>query len=151
VNSDNLAIIKGNLVQDPELQETQGGNSTFLTLKLAVKRYQIGADGKRDWNACYFLQVRAWAKIAERVFKEAHKGDAIIVIGETTTIPRTHADGKKYNEQIITANEISIFKSKHNNGEGVPYSSGDSGLTYSGIEKDDYTIPDTASLPFDIE
>ncbi len=81
----NKVILVGHLVADPEVRETQKGD-TVATFRVATDRYS--GKEKREEEAedpnkvsADFHQVVAWDRLAEVVRDHLHKGQAVYVEG----------------------------------------------------------------------
>lgn len=73
----NIIAIKGRLVRDPEIRQTQSGVSV-TNITVAVDRsYSAGGEKQTDFFDCVF-----WRQGAEFVSKYLKKGKEIIVTGE---------------------------------------------------------------------
>lgn len=73
----NIIAIKGRLVRDPEIRQTQSGVSV-TNITVAVDRpYSAGGEKQTDFFDCVF-----WRQGAEFVSKYFKKGKEIIVTGE---------------------------------------------------------------------
>lgn len=73
----NIIAIKGRLVRDPEIRQTQSGISV-TNITVAVDRsYSAGGEKQTDFFDCVF-----WRQGAEFVSKYFKKGKEIIVTGE---------------------------------------------------------------------
>ena len=73
----NIIAIKGHLVRDPEIRQTQSGVSV-TNITVAVDRsYSAGGEKQTDFFDCVF-----WRQGAEFVSKYFKKGKEIIVTGE---------------------------------------------------------------------
>ena len=73
----NIIAIKGHLVRDPEIRQTQSGVSV-TNITVAVDRsYSAGGEKQTDFFDCVF-----WRQGAEFVSKYFEKGKEIIVTGE---------------------------------------------------------------------
>ena len=73
----NIIAIKGRLVRDPEIRQTQSGVSV-TNITVAVDRsYSAGGEKQTDFFDCVF-----WRQGAEFISKYFKKGKEIIVTGE---------------------------------------------------------------------
>ncbi len=73
----NLIVIKGRLVRDPELKNTQSGKSVCNATVAVDRAYSKNGEKEADFFDCVF-----WEKAAEFVSKYFHKGQEILVQGE---------------------------------------------------------------------
>lgn len=78
----NKVILVGHLVADPEVRETQKGDSV-ATFRIATDRYSGAKDQDQDPNrvTADFHNVVAWDKLAEVVRDHLKKGMAVYVEG----------------------------------------------------------------------
>ena len=84
----NIIAIKGRLVRDPEIRQTQSGVSV-TNITVAVDRsYSAGGEKQTDFFDCVF-----WRQGAEFVSKYFSKGKEIIVQGEMQSRKWTDKDG----------------------------------------------------------
>ena len=84
----NIIAIKGLLVRDPEIRQTQSGVSV-TNITVAVDRsYSAGGEKQTDFFDCVF-----WRQGAEFVSKYFKKGKEIIVTGEMQSQKWQDKDG----------------------------------------------------------
>ena len=84
----NIIAIKGRLVRDPEIRQTQSGVSV-TNITVAVDRsYSAGGEKQTDFFDCVF-----WRQGAECVNKYFSKGKEIIVHGEMQSRKWQDKDG----------------------------------------------------------
>ena len=84
----NIIAIKGRLVRDPEIRQTQSGVSV-TNITVAVDRsYSAGGEKQTDSFDCVF-----WLQGAEFVRKNKKKGKEIIVTGEMQSRKWQDKDG----------------------------------------------------------
>ena len=84
----NIIAIKGRLVRDPEIRQTQSGVS-ITNITVAVDRsYSAGGEKQTDFFDCVF-----WRQGAEFVSKYFKKGKEIIVTGEMQSRKWQDKDG----------------------------------------------------------
>ena len=84
----NIIAIKGRLVRDPEIRQTQSGVSV-TNITVAVDRsYSAGGEKQTDFFDCVF-----WRQGAEFVSKYFRKGKEIIVTGEMQSRKWQDKDG----------------------------------------------------------
>jgi len=100
----NLAILSGNIGQDPETRRTQGGTSV-TTFTLATSRNWKDEAGERkqqtEWH-----RITVFGKNGENVAKYCKKGSKVSVQGRIHYSEYTDCDGnKKYTTEII-ADEV---------------------------------------------
>ena len=84
----NIIAIKGRLVRDPEIRQTQSGVSV-TNITVAVDRsYSAGGEKQTDFFDCVF-----WRQGAEFVSKYFKKGKEIIVTGDMQSRKWQDKDG----------------------------------------------------------
>ena len=92
----NIIAIKGRLVRDPEIRQTQSGVSV-TNITVAVDRsYSAGGEKQTDFFDCVF-----WRQGAEFVSKYFKKGKEIIVTGEMQSRKWQDKDGNNRNSWEI--------------------------------------------------
>ena len=100
----NKAILIGNLTADPELKQTQGGESV-CSFTIAVNRKMAKN------NECDFFTIVAWRKNAEFVCQWFKKGNPILVCGQLQVRSWTdNQNNKRYATEVI-ADEVSFVAS----------------------------------------
>lgn len=104
----NKIILIGNVVRDPELQQTSGGKN-LCRFTLAVTR-PFNRD-TTDFFAC-----TAWEKKAELIGKYVQKGNKLGIIGRLE-INETEKDGVKTRHHNIIVEEIEFLKPKSEQSE----------------------------------
>jgi single-strand DNA-binding protein len=105
----NLAILSGNIGQDPETRHTQGGTSV-TSFTLATSRNWKDEAGERkqqtEWH-----RITVFGKNGENVAKYCKKGSKVSVQGRIHYSEYTDRDGnKKYATEII-ADEVYFLDS----------------------------------------
>ena len=129
----NIIAIKGRLVRDPEIRQTQSGVSV-TNITVAVDRsYSAGGEKQTDFFDCVF-----WRQGAEFVSKYFKKGKEIIVTGEMQSrkwqdkdgnnrisweIQNAHAEfcgGKGENTQQEKQN-VSDYSAVDDSSEDIPF------------------------------
>ena len=78
-----LTII-GNVGQDPELRQTQGG-VPVCNFSVAVNRTWTDAEGEQQEKVTWF-RIAAWRKQAEACHKYLKKGDRVLVVSEIVDV-----------------------------------------------------------------
>ena len=99
----NKIILIGNVVRDPELQQTSGGKN-LCRLTLAVTR-PFNRD-TTDFFAC-----SAWEQKAEVIAKYVRKGNKLCVVGRLE-INETEKDGVKTRHHNIIVEEFEFLTPK---------------------------------------
>ena len=107
MRSVNKVILIGNLTRDPELKETQGGQSV-TTFGIATNREWMTSEGERKESA-EFHEVAAWARLAEICAQYLHKGSKIYIEGRLQTRSWDDQTGnKRYMTEIVADNMIML-------------------------------------------
>ncbi len=112
----NKVILMGNLVEDPELKQTNSGVSV-CQFRIAVQRRQFrSADGAQNTQpTADFFTIVAWRQQADFVVKYFRKGRPILVTGRLQTRTWTDTQGnKRYNTDIV-ADELDFTESRSSN------------------------------------
>lgn len=129
----NNATLLGRLTKQPELKQTQSGQS-FCTFTLAIDRKYKNQDGTRETD---FIPCVAWRHTAEFIAKYFHKGERILVEGEIR--PRSWEDDagqRRYMTEVIV-DQAYFADGKRDN--------------YSAAYDDETDLaPSDTDLPFDI-
>lgn len=108
----NVSIIMGRLTANPELRQTQSGNSV-TSFTVAVERSFVKQGEKRQTD---FIDVVAWGKTAEFVALYFQKGSMIAVQGTLQVRSYTDKNDNKRKAVEIIANEVSFCGSKESQG-----------------------------------
>lgn len=136
----NTVTISGNLTRDPELRSTPSG-TPVCQFGVAVNERVKQGDTWEDRPS--FIDVTAWASLAEQVAKQASKGSLICVMGQLRQ-DRWEKDGDKRSKTYVVARAFVVPKGDSN---GQPSTGGevpadtDFGSSRPGI--DDSEIPFT--------
>lgn len=99
----NKVIIMGNISNEVELKQTQGGTSV-CSFNVAVNRFSKEPDAKK----VDFFTVVAWQGKAEFVSRYFKKGQAIVVVGRLENREWSDKQGNKRISTEIIAEEISF-------------------------------------------
>jgi single-strand DNA-binding protein len=108
----NKVIIMGNISNEVELKQTQGGTSV-CSFNIAVNRNF----GRLDEKKVDFFTVVAWGPKAEFVSRYFKKGQAIVVCGRLENREWQDKNGNKRISTEIIAEEISFAGGKENSTE----------------------------------
>ncbi len=96
---DNTITIAGNLTREPELRFTTGGRATCSFSVAVSRRYQVNNEWKEETS---FLNVVAWAQLAENVAASLTKGARVIVSGRMEQRSYEDKDNvKKYIYEVV--------------------------------------------------
>lgn len=103
----NKVIIAGRLTADPELKQTQSGN-TVTSFSVAVNR-KFAKEGETKAD---FFNIVAWRTTAEFICRHFAKGRAIIVCGRLENRSWTDDQNVKHMVTEIVAEEVDFADSK---------------------------------------
>lgn len=137
----NKVIIMGNISNEVELKQTQGGTSV-CSFNVAVSRYSKDPrEAKTD-----FFAVVAWQQKAEFVSRYFKKGQAILVCGRLENREWSDKNGNKRISTEIIAEEISFAGNKESSTEAKnePYMPS----AYTSNSQNFEEIPGNEQLPF---
>lgn len=95
----NTITISGNLVQKPEIKQTQNGY-TIANFSIANTYYQA-----KEKRTCFF-NVQCWNALAEFVHKWLDKGAPVFISGALRINNYVDKDGNQRNFYYIEAREI---------------------------------------------
>ncbi len=105
----NQVIIMGNLTRDPELRQTPNGQSV-CSFSLALNRSYKDSSG--EWQeATDYIDVVAWATLAERVAQYLSKGRRALVQGRLQS-RSWEQDGQKRSKVEVLANDVTFLDSR---------------------------------------
>lgn len=107
----NKIILKGRMVSDPELRQTQS-NISHVRFKVAVDKYT----GKDNEKAADFIDCDAWRNTAEFIAKYFSKGQEILIEGALHNNNYEKSDGTKVYSYVTTAERAEFCGSKSSNG-----------------------------------
>lgn len=107
MNNINQLILEGNLVRDPEHNETQMGSSV-CNFSLAVNRTFRDSKGEKVDEVSFF-DVETWGDLAEKLKKEnVKKGRGVRVVGRLKQERWKDADGKSHSKIFVVAEHIEL-------------------------------------------
>lgn len=101
----NKVILIGNLTADPELRQTQSGESV-CSFSIAVNR-RFAKNGE-----CDFINIVAWRQTAEFVTRFFKKGQPILVCGQLQTRSWNDTHGNKRYATEVIADECTFVQNK---------------------------------------
>lgn len=105
----NKVILIGNLTRDPEMRQTQNGQS-IVTFGLATNRDWMTKDNRKMTSTEYHELV-AWARLGEICKQYLKKGKLIYVEGYLKTRSKVLPDGtKKFRTEIVVQDMIILEK-----------------------------------------
>lgn len=115
----NNVILKGRLVADPELRQTQS-NISVVSFKIAVDKYVRDGEKQAD-----FIECNAWRGTAEFISKYFTKGQEILIRGAIHNKEWTDKNNVKHYTYEVTADNAEFCGSKasgqtQQSGNGVP-------------------------------
>lgn len=148
----------GNLTRDPELRQTPNGQNV-VSFSLALNRSY--KDGSGEWQeATDYIDVVAWAALAERVSQYLSKGRRCLVVGRMQS-RSWEQDGQKRSKVEVLANDVTFLDGRGGEGGG---DEGGSGSSYSQsapasdkpkpskpAKKDDVVIEDISDEPINLD
>jgi len=112
----NKAMIIGNLTRDPELRNTNSGQSV-VSFSVATNLVWTDQSGQQQKKA-EFHNVTAWRKLADICAQYLTKGSKVYIEGRLQTTDWTGQDGvKRYRTEIVAENMIML---DNKGGSGAP-------------------------------
>ena len=108
----NNVVLKGRLVADPILKQTQS-NISVTSFKIAVDKY-TGKDGEKQAD---FIECNAWRGTAEFISKYFTKGQEILIRGSLHNKVWQDKDGGKHYTYEVTAENAEFCGSKAGNAQ----------------------------------
>lgn len=153
----NQVILMGNLTRDPELRQTPNGQSV-VSFSLALNRAYKDQAG--DWQeATDYIDVVAWAGLAERVAQYLTKGRRCLVVGRMQS-RSWEQDGQKRSKVEVLASDVTFLDSRGGGDEGgqssgggysAPAASNDKPAPSKEVKKDDVVIEDISDEPINLD
>lgn len=128
----NKAMIIGNVVRDPEMRSTNGGqNVTSFSIATNMVWKDQGTGEKKE--KAEFHNIVAWRRLAEISNQYLKKGSKVYIEGRLQTRSWDDPNGiKRYRTEIIAENMIMLDRAGGGNFDG-----GDSGYTAQPEHRDD--------------
>lgn len=108
----NNVVLKGRLVADPILKQTQS-NISVTSFKIAVDKY-TGKDGEKQAD---FIECNAWRGTAEFISKYFTKGQEILIRGAIHNKEWTDKNNVKHYTYEVTAENAEFCGSKAGNAQ----------------------------------
>jgi single-strand DNA-binding protein len=102
----NVISVVGRLGKDPETRLMQNGTAV-CNFSVAVNDYRKNEDGGYEKNTTW-IDVTAWAKLAERLSENLKKGTQASVVGAWRNNTWEDNEGKKRVKSYILAREVSF-------------------------------------------
>jgi len=148
----NQVILMGNLTRDPELRQTPSGQSV-VSFSLALNRSYKDQSG--EWQeATDYIDVVAWASLAERVSQYMTKGRRCLVQGRLQS-RSWDQDGQKRSKVEVLANDVTFLDGRGEGGEGSGAGSfggsNNGGGSNGSGKKDDVVIEDIGDEPVNLD
>ena len=137
----NKVILIGNISNELELKQTQGGFSV-CAFSIAVNR-RFAKEGEQ---ACDFINIVTWRQQAEFVARYFKKGSPILVCGSLQVRSWTDNQGQKRYATDVVADEVSFVGNKEGNTESKPQPYVPSAYTSNNQNFEE--IPNEEGLPF---
>ena len=103
----NRVILMGNVTRDPELRYTPGG-AAVANFGLAINRKWKTRDGRQDEETC-FVDVEAWARLAEVCHDYLRKGSPAMVEGRLKLDQWESKDGQKRSKLRVVAENVQFL------------------------------------------
>lgn len=115
MNGMNLAVVSGNLGQDPEVRYTQSGNAV-MTISVACNEKRKQGDEWKDHTEWFNIVI--WGKRAEALGKVLEKGSGVLIRGRIQTRNWEDKNGvKRYTTEIV-ADDIVLLPRGQRGGGG---------------------------------
>lgn len=96
--------IVGNLVRDPELRFTAGGDAVAnftVAVNERIKQGNEWVDGEPS-----YYDATAWRKLGEQVVEHFRKGSRVILVGKMKVDKYEAKDGTPRSKVVVTVDEI---------------------------------------------
>ena len=106
----NKVMLIGNITRDPELRYTPQGRAV-VTLGLAVNRNFKSQTGEKKQETC-FINVVAWAQLAEICNQYLQKGRPVFVEGRLQSRSWQDQEGKKRSVIEVVADNVQFLGSR---------------------------------------
>ena len=107
----NQIVLQGRLTADPELRQTQNGNS--------VTTFTLACNRDRNKEETDFISCVAWRQTAEFVSKYFQKGQLVLVRGSLQSRNWNDRDGNKRTSWEIVVDNVYFCESKKSDGYAV--------------------------------
>jgi len=114
----NKVLIAGNCTRDPEVRYLQSGTAMIRFGIASNRRYQDAKSGEWKDDTC-FVNVVAWAQLAERLGDSLKKGTAVLVEGRLSSYSWETEDGQKRTTIEINADRVQVLD-RRGSGEASP-------------------------------
>jgi single-strand DNA-binding protein len=108
----NRVFLAGNLAQDPEFRQTQGG--AVLNLRLACTESRVKGGERKEFTE--YVTCVLWGGRAEALSRILRKGMGVTVLGSLTTRSWEDSGGqKRYATEVRVADIVLPSRSRENN------------------------------------
>lgn len=147
----NKVTLMGNLVRDPELRTTPGGQSV-CNFSLAVNRTWRGADGQNQESVSY-IDCVAWGKPGEILSQYLQKGRPVLVSGRLDQ-RSWESDGQKRSKIEVVVEDFNFIDGGNRGGDSGSSSyddSNDSGSKAASRKKKDEVVEDISDEPINLD
>lgn len=151
MQSNNVVVLIGRLVRDPELRNTPSGTAV-CTFAIAVDR-PAQKDREKQTD---FIDIVAWRQTAEFISKYFAKGKLISLCGsiQTRTYQDKNGNNRKAFEVVADSASFCGNKNENNGGNSAPKQSAPAqaprNYDVMPVSDDDFTvIDDTEDLPWE--
>lgn len=142
----NKVMFIGNIVNEPEMRTTQGGQNVTSFRIATNRRWKNQNTGEMQEDA-QFHNIVAWGKLAEICSQYMKKGMRVYVEGRLTHRSWDDQQGqKRYMTEIVADNTIMLDR-KSDNAGGGNYSSPQSPAPARQSNQDDMQIPSPEQIP----
>ena len=150
----NQVTLMGNLTRDPELRQTPTGQSV-CSFSLALNRSYKDQSG--EWKEVTdFVDIVAWATLAERVAQYLTKGRRALVQGRLQS-RNWEQDGQKRSKVEVLASDVTFLDSRgagegsESEAGGAPSESTSQPTKPSKSTKKDVVIEDIGDEPINLD
>lgn len=152
----NQVTLMGNLTRDPELRTTPNGQSV-VSFSLALNRSYKDSSG--EWQeATDYVDIVAWAGLAERVAQYLNKGRRCLVQGRLQS-RNWEQEGQKRSKVEVLANDVTFLDSRgasEDDGEATVSDKSDGGESAKTSKakktsKKDVVIEDIGDEPINLD
>jgi single-strand DNA-binding protein len=111
----NQVILFGRLTANPELKQTQNGQ-TLCNITIAVDRPK----SKDGYQIADFINCNAWGKTADNIAKYFTKGKPILIVGSLRDNNYTDKNGTKHYSKVVLVNSVSFTLNDNSQGVSQP-------------------------------
>lgn len=106
--SENLAIVEGNLGDDPELRYTPDG-TPVCNLNVAVNKQWKDKNSGEKRKSTTWISVEVWNKLAESCAEYLKKGGRVYVRGELVNHKWEPVEGKTAIKTVVRAQKVTFL------------------------------------------